>query len=165
MNNLVVYYSFKGHTEAAAKELQALIGGELKAIEETKPRKESSFMGAAFSALMGRKSRLKPMDWSFSGCDNLFIGFPVWAGHSVPAINGFVKKANFSGKKVYLLCTAADPDPAKAQVIIDGVAAKIKAKGGEIAGSCFVCSPLKEPLDTEAARQTLGEWASSLDVR
>ena len=114
-------------------------------------------MGAAFSALIGRKSKLNPMDWSFSGFDHIFLGFPVWAGHSVPAINGFVKKAGFKGKKVYLLCTAADPDPAKAQVIMDGIAAKIKAKGGEIAGSCFVCSPLKEPLDTDTAPQNPGD--------
>jgi flavodoxin len=60
MKNLIVYYSWTGNTEVAAKELHRLIGGDLDRIVEVKPRKgKIGFITGAFEALFGLKSKIK----------------------------------------------------------------------------------------------------------
>jgi len=160
MKNLVVYYSWKGNTEVAAKELSELIGGDLKRIEETKPRE--SFGMAACSAVFGLKSKIRPMDFSLNGYDSVFLGGPVWAGRSTPAVNAFLEQADFSGKKVYLFVTQADEH--EPQSVFQSLTQRVKLHGGGAAGCFFFQTVMKKPLSPDMARKSLTDWVKNLTL-
>ncbi len=163
MKNLVVYYSWMGNTEAVAKEIHTLVGGDLKKLEEVKERKSGAgFMGAAFSALVGMKSRLKPMDFSLKGYDNVFLGLQVWASRSTPAINAFISKADLKGKKVYLLITKADSKVP--QKVIDSVTKRIENRGGKVVDSFSVTTKMKNVITPEAIKESASEWIKKLNI-
>ena len=129
-NPLIVYYSFYGNTEVVAKEIQKQTGADLIRIEEVKPRKKGAMIGPAFAALMGCKSAIKPLDFSMADHDTLFLGLQVWARRTTPAINRFISKATFQGKKVYLFITNAEQ--IKPENIIASVTRRITKKGGTV---------------------------------
>lgn len=156
MKNLVAYYTYTGNTEVVAKEIQQLAGGELAKIEEVKKRKPNAMMGPAFSALIGLRSRLKPMDFSLKGYDNIFLCAQVWAGHSTPAINSFLGKADFKGKKVFLFMTRADEKTT--QVVIDSITARIEKRGGKVVDCISLTTKWKELLTSEAVNEPVSEW-------
>nr|WP_319488777.1 flavodoxin [uncultured Caproiciproducens sp.] len=160
MKNLVVYYSWNGNTEVAAKELAAFIGGDLKRIEETKPRK--SFPMAACSAVFGRKSKIRPMDFSMNGYDSVFLGGPVWASKSTPAINAFLEKADFSGKNVYLFITQADDH--EPQAVFQTITQRVEKSGGKVAGSFFIQTVMKSVIAPDIARKSITEWADKNNI-
>ncbi|MDF1495409.1 flavodoxin family protein [Caproiciproducens sp. CPB-2] len=160
MKNLVVYYSWKGNTEVAVKELSELIGGDLKRIEETKPRK--SFGMAACSAVFGLKSKIGPMDFSLNGYDSVFLGGPVWAGRSTPAVNAFLERADFSGKKVYLFITQADEH--EPQSVFQSLTQRVKLRGGEVSGCFFLQTVMKSPLSPDKARKSFADWVKNLTL-
>lgn len=160
MKNLIAYYSWNGNTEVAAKELSQLIGGDLKKIEETKPRK--SFGMAACSAVFGLKSRIRPMDFSLDGYDSVFLGGPVWAGRSTPAVNAFLERADFSNKKVYLFVTQADDHEPRA--VFQSLTQRVEKRGGKVAGCSFIQTVMKSVLAPDAARKPLTEWVNKLSL-
>jgi flavodoxin len=157
MKNLIVYYSWTGNTEVIANEIQKLTGGAIQKIEEYKKRKSGAgFMGAAFTALIGLKSRIKPMDLSLNGYDNIFIGGQVWAGRSTPAINTFISRAKLSGKKVYLFLTKADDKVP--QKVIDSMTQRIERRGGKVIDSFSATTKMGSVISTEEIRPQLSEW-------
>lgn len=162
MKNLIIYYSFKGHTETAAKELAKLLSCDIVPILEVKPRKKSSFLGAGFSASVGLKSKIRPFDTALSDYDNIFLGTQVWAGHSVPVINAFLEQTDFTGKNVYLFTTQADPK--KPQAVIDSIVNRIEAKGGKVIDSVSIQADLKDPLDPVRAKDILSFWVKKQSV-
>jgi flavodoxin len=119
-----------------AKEISKLTGGDLKKIEEIKKSKEPGFMWLAFSALIGLKSKIKKSDFNLNDYDNIFIGGQIWAGHTTPAINTFLSKNNFKGKKVYLFLTQADDK--KQYKLIQSVEKRIEKRGGKFIDSFFI---------------------------
>lgn len=129
-NSVIVYYSWVGNTELAAKEIQALTGYDIQKIEEVKERKFGTMMTAAMGAMCGIKSSIKPLDFTLQGYDNVFLGVQIWAGKTTPAINSYLAKASFKNKKVWLFITKADPGVT--QKFIDTVTAKIEKKGGKV---------------------------------
>jgi len=163
MKSAVVYYSWTGKTEAAAKILQELTGSDLVKLEEAKPRKSSkpAFLGACFSALIGGKSRLKPLSADLKAYDTIFLGTPVWAGHSVPAINAWISDSELKGKKIYLFVTQGDKKVP--QAVYDSLKLRTEAHGGKVMDSTFIQTVMKEPLDGAKARPVLADWVRSLE--
>lgn len=131
--SVIVYYSWVGNTEVVAKEIQRLTGYDLLKIEEKKERKLGNIMGAAMSAFLGFQSSIKPMDFSLQKYDYVFLGTPVWGGKTTPAINKFLSKANFNGKKIWLFITKADEKVP--QKVIDSITRRIEKKGGKVSDS------------------------------
>ena len=163
MKNLVVYYSWMGNTEVVANEIRKSVGGDLKKIEEVKQRKTGAgFMGAAFSAFMGMKSRLKPMDYSLKDYDNVFLGAQVWAARSTPAINTFISKAGLKGKKVYLFLTKADNKVP--QNVIDSITKRIEKRGGKVVDSFSITTQMNSIITSEAVKEQVSEWVKKLDI-
>ncbi|MBW7572192.1 flavodoxin family protein [Caproiciproducens faecalis] len=158
MKNLVVYYSWTGNTEIAAKELSGLIGGDLKRIEEAKPR--SSFGRSACSAIFGLKSKIKPLDFALNGYDSVFLCGPVWASRTTPAINAFLERADFSGKKVYLFVTQADDH--EPQAVFHSLTQRVEKHGGKVAGCFFIQTVMKTTLKPEQAREPLEKWVERI---
>ena len=157
MKNLVVYYSWTGNTEVAAKELHKLVGGELVKLEEIKERKmRIGFAGAAFSAVLGMKSRLKSVNFNVKDYDNVFIGSPVWASRCTPAINTFLSKAGLNGKKVFLFVTLADDKiPTK---VFSFLEKKVEKRGGKVVDSISIMTCMNSVIEPESARSLLSQW-------
>lgn len=157
MKNLVVYYSWTGNTEVVAREIQKLAGADLKKIEEIKHRKSGiGFAGAGLSALLGIKSKLKTMNFSLKGYQNIFLGGQVWASRSTPAINTFISKTNFKNKKVYLFLTEADDKVP--QKVIDSITKRIEKKGGKIVDSLYVTTKMGAVITPEAIKDKVSDF-------
>jgi len=156
---LITYYSWYGNTESVAKEIQALTGYDSIAIVEKKERKKSNMPLSALTALLGLRSRLMPMDFNLDEYDRILLGCQVWAWHSTPAINSFISKANFKGKKVFLFITKADDKVP--QKVIDSITSKICSKGGEVADSLSITTTMERVIEPDEFREELSSWLKS----
>jgi flavodoxin len=162
MKNLVVYFSLTGNTEVVAKEISSISGGDLKKLEPVHPMNPSSFAGAVFSAMLGLKRKLKPLDCSVKDYDNIFIGGQIWAGHSTPPINAFLDKTDFSGKTVYLFLTQADDKEPTA--VNDSIRSRIEKHGGKVANTFFIQTKMKTVISPEAVKQPISDWLRKTNI-
>lgn len=161
MGSLIVYYSWTGNTEAVAGEISQITGGKLEKLIEVKPRK--SFAGSAFSAILGSKSRLEPLKTPLNGdTDSVFLGTPVWASHSTPAVNTFLNKTDFTGKKVFLFFTLASSE--KPEKVIQSITKRIEKKGGKVCDSFFVQTKMHEVIAPEAFKDSVSSWVEGLHL-
>lgn len=164
MRGIIVYYSWVGNTDVAAKEIASLTGFELRRIEEKKTRKLSGIMAAAFGAMFGFSSAIKPMDFEINGYDCIFLGAQVWAGKTSPAINSFLNKANFTGKNVYLFITKGDP--AVPTNVIDSITRRVQKKGGKVIDALSLTTPwdpkTNSPVAPETIRDEITDWIKRL---
>ena len=132
MKTLVVYYSLSGRTELVARALSGELKTDLVKVEE--PKKHSLiyyYVVGSFAALKGKLCEIKPVDFSLSGYERIFIGSPVWGSSPVPAINAFIAKADLAGKTVTPFVTMGGKNGEGA---IKKMSDKVIAKGGKIAG-------------------------------
>jgi flavodoxin len=166
-NSVIVYYSWVGNTKAAAEEIQALTGFDLLKIEEKKERKLGHIMGAAMSAFLGLRSSIKPMDFSLEKYDSVFLGTPVWAGKTPPAVNKFLSKANFTGKKVWLFITKADEKIP--QKVIDSITSRIENKCGKVMDCLSLTTKWDPktniPITAEEIRSTVQNWVEKANLK
>lgn len=161
MKNLVVYYTWKGNTEVVAKEISKSINGQLIKIEEVNQR--GGFVSAALSAIIGLKSKIKPISHSMDEYDNIFIGGQIWAGHSTPAINAFVNKTDFKGKRVFLFITQANnKEPAN---VIKSITERVKKHGGNVAKSFFIQTLMESVITPEAVKQPISDWLKIINIK
>lgn len=137
MKTAVVYYSLDGSTKEAASIIAHKLGADVFELEEVKKRsgKPLSFMAAAFGALTGRKSRLKenPAD-KMSGFDTIYIGSPIWASRTVPAVNTFLCGLKAASKEIIFFTVQADPKPEPLESVqkLSGRLAQRGAKVGKV---------------------------------
>lgn len=157
---VIVYYSYAGNTEVAAKELQRLTGFGLVKLEEKRKRKPGSMMGPAFSALLGLGSSLLPTDFSMKGYDDVFLGVQVWAGKTTPAINTYLKKANLEGKQIWLFVTKGDPK--EFPKFLDSVKSRIEKKGGQLKDVLWITSKwdpkTNTPIKVDLVKAPVEAW-------
>ena len=159
MKKLIVYYTWTGNTEAAAKALAAETGADIRVLKEKKERRKASgFLSAAFGALTGSKSALKDPDYNTEGYDIIFIGTPVWAAHSVPAINTWIHNAVFHDRAVYLFTTNAS---GKSKRSIDSLTGRITNKGGKVQGSFTIRAERNGKVDPQKVRSQIKAWVKS----
>ena len=115
MKTAVVYYSLDGSTGEAAKLIAQRLGADTFELEEVKKRggKLLLFMGGGFGAMAGFRSRLKQNPaGQMSDYGAIYIGSPIWASRTVPAVNTFLHKLSASGKQIVFFTVQADPHPA-----------------------------------------------------
>ena len=136
MKNLVVYYSYTGNTELAAKTLAEILQADVIKIEDvTRPTKDEAYSTGKEAAIQGKSWPVKPFHKDLSGYDRIFVGCPVWFGMPTPEFNAFVEQVNFSGKQVVVFVTLGGGSPDKA---IKTMTEKITAKGGKVVSSFYV---------------------------
>lgn len=166
-NGVIVYYSWIGNTEVAAKEIQNLTGFDLQKIEEKKPRPFGKIMGAAMSAVFGFKSSLKPVDFTLNNYKNIFLGAQVWAGKTTPAINKYLSKASFEGKKVWLFITKADEKVP--QKVIESITKRIEKKGGKVMDTLSLTTKWDPktniPVPAGEVREPVRNWIEHVRVQ
>lgn len=162
--SLVVYYSCAGNTKVVAEEIEQQTGYDIRRIEEMRPRDLKGIMWAALGAVLGQKSAIKPMDFDMAEYDTVILGAQVWAGKTTPAINSFLSRANFRGKKVWLFFTLASEQVPP--IFIDSVTRRIEGKGGKVLGSLACISKWdpkeRAPLKPEEARDKVRQWLAHM---
>ncbi|MDF2506002.1 flavodoxin [Clostridium sp.] len=153
MKNLIIYFSKTGNTETIAQEISKAVNGELKKIELIK---DISFGWAGFTSLLGLKGKIKSIDFNVKDYDNIFIGFPVWAGKSSTPINSLLDKVDFNGKNVFVFITQADNKAPNS--VYESVATRVKAKGGNVIDSFFIQTDMKNPITSNQAKGPVVDW-------
>jgi len=155
--NLVFYYSWLGNTKVIAEEISKLINADIRRIEEKKERKKGVGFGtAALGAILGLKSRLKPLGFTLDGYSNIFLGVQVWAAHSAPAVNAFIGKSDFTGKRVYIFITKADEKVP--QKVIDSISGRIVKRGGTVVDTLSITTRIDRVINNEDVIKQVREW-------
>jgi flavodoxin len=154
--SLIVFYSWLGNTAAVARELQAQTGFEIQEIIEKKERKKGNIPAVAFSAFLGLRSRIEPMDFNLDGYNQVFLGAQVWAGNMTPAINSYLNKTNFRGKRVFLFITKADKKIPER--VIEKITTLINSKGGTVVDSISFTTKMDSVIIPEQFKDELHTW-------
>jgi len=158
--NLIVYYSMLGNTMAVAKEIEKQTSFTAQRIEEYKVRKRGNLIGNAMGAFLGFRSKIRPMDFLISDYNNILLGAQVWAGKTTPAMNTYLRKASFKGKKVWLFITKADEKIP--QGIIDSMTDRIEKKGGKVIDSISITAGFDPKVETVISQEEISaavhEW-------
>lgn len=154
----VIYFSRDGSTKLAAHIIAEKLGAQCIELEEKK--KSRNFLLSGFRAAAKKHTTLAGDPWgAIQDCSRVVIGSPIWAGNGNPATNGFLDKADLTGKKVYLFTVQADPEMASAAGVLSHFTQRVAEAGGSVAGSfaLYGASPGK---CAEKARleQDLSEW-------
>lgn len=110
---LVAYFSATGVTEAAAKQVAAVTGGDLYAITPADPytatdlnwRDRQSRSSAEMRDASARP-QLADRDAHIEDYDVIYIGFPVWWNTAPRIINSFMEAYNFTGKRMIPFATS-----------------------------------------------------------
>lgn len=153
MKNLIIYYSKTGNTEIIAQEISNAVNGELKKIELIK---DISFGWAGFTSLLGLKGKIKTIDFNVKDYDNIFIGFPVWAGKSSTPINSLLDMIDFKGKNVFVFITQADNKTPNS--VYESISTRVKAKGGNVIDRFFIQTDMKNPITSKQAKGPVLDW-------
>jgi flavodoxin len=131
MKALVVYYSYTGKTELVAKAIAGETGADLRKVEEANQKTGAAvYLFGGMAASQDKFAEIKPVDFSLDGYDTVFVGTPVWASKSAPAINTFISQADFKGKDVIAFSTMGGKNGA-----LKNLTDKIEKKSGKIIGS------------------------------
>lgn len=163
MKNIVAYYTLNGNTEVVAKEISKLIDGDLRKIEAVNQPSGIGLAWATCSALLGLKTKLKPLDYSVNEYDNVIIGGQVWAGHSSPAINCFIDKTDFTGKKVFIFLTLADDKEPSS--VLSSIKRRVEKRGGNVIDIFYIQTQMKSIISPDAVKQPISDWINKNNLK
>jgi len=134
MKALVVFYSRTGNTKLVAETIAQELNADIKEVEEAKKWRWGLFayVIGGFQAIRGKCSQIKPIDINLGNYDLIFVGSPVWASRTVPAINAFISQADFEDKEIVAFFTMGG---SRDKAAIKDMAGKVGAKSGRVVGS------------------------------
>ncbi len=154
MATLIVYYSWKGHTEKVATALAKLLDAELVRIE---PARESGIAGNALKAFFGMRSAIRPVKSDLSGTDTLVIASPVWAGKVPPFVNEYLASVTGgNGKPFHVLVEMGGRGDATAIVVVRKA---LEKKGMRFVSSA---STIEKDVDGGSFAGTLEKFAGGI---
>ena len=105
--NLIVFYSWAGHTRKLAEYIQQFAGGDLLDLIPEEPYCDDYdvVVERAKEELEGEKCiAVKNLPENIGEYENIFVGSPNWWNTAAPAIYTFMNKYDFAGKKVIPFC-------------------------------------------------------------
>ena len=138
MKTLVVYYSLTGRTRLVAQAISEALKATLLEIEERRPvPMPFVYVSGGFRAFMNWGSKIKPVDVDLKQYERIFIGSPMWAYRTAPAINSFIYQTNFEGRTVIPFFTMGGNDSERA---LANITAKIEKRRGRVVGSFAITS-------------------------
>jgi len=161
MKDLIIYYSWTGHTKTVASTIAEELKGELVGLKEEKDRKKGlGYVSAAFQALFGLKSKIKEPNLKISDYQRIFIGTPIWAGKATPAVNTILSKCKLENKKIFLFFTLQDNKPPLQAVKI--LTKNVKQQGGQVYNTMSVRTRMGEELKKEKVKTKVREWLQKI---
>ncbi len=105
---LVVFYSWGGNTKAVAQSVQKQTGSDIYEIKTVRVYPADPHETALVSMDERRSGRLPEIAGDmpdFSKYDAIFLGGPVWNGHTSTPLARFLQKADFQGSPVVAFWT------------------------------------------------------------
>jgi flavodoxin len=161
MKAVVVYYSWSGNTEVAAKTLAGALKAKTIELKETKGRKLPwVHIIGGFQAVCGLRSRLTQKTFDLKGADTVFVCSPIWGSCPAPAVNTFLSRADLNSRKVYALFTLGDEKlPEKA---LNKIASRVAGRGGKFCGAVHFQAPMKGKLTPERIKAPVTRWLKSI---
>ena len=81
---------------------------------------------------------------------------PIWASNGVPAMNTFVAKADFTGKKVCIITVQADPEFKGSKGVHDYIGGIVRSKGGiHISSYAFLGAGIKKCASEDSIKEQI----------
>jgi flavodoxin len=154
LKSLVVYYTRTGNARFAAETIAAEIGSDVEEIMDMKKRSGAmGYLSGGSDARRGKETEIAPTKKSPADYDLIIVGTPVWASRPTPAVTTYLKKNNFSSKKVALFFTQGGKKPSA----IDQTKALIPNS------ECIGVLTLINPVDNKAeSEKQIIEWCKTL---
>jgi menaquinone-dependent protoporphyrinogen IX oxidase len=138
MKSLVAYYSMTGKTRLAAHAIAEVLNATLVEIGERRPiPMPFVFLSGGFAAITNRGSKINPVDIDLRQYERVFIGSPIWASRTAPAVNSFIYQTNFEDRSVIPFFTMGGDTSANA---LANITAKIEKSQGKVVGSFAISS-------------------------
>ncbi len=156
---LIVYYSWVGNTAAVARQAQARTGFDLRAIEEKKPRKLGTYARAALAGFFGIGGAIQPMDFAMAAYDRILLGVQIWAGKTPPAVTRFIRQADWTGKRVWLLITKSDDCVPPS--FLQRLTTQIERRGGHVVDHFAVTTKIETVIPVADFRDALDVWLAA----
>ncbi len=147
MKNVVIYYSYSGNMEAAAKKAAELTNADVIRIttkEEPKGKGFKAMLKGGHQALKGFKPIINVDGLDLSQYDTVILGTPVWAGTFAPAMRTFLENYPFTNKKVFLMATSASGNAKKMMKNLETI-----LENNAIVGAVSLRDPLTHPEELE----------------
>jgi flavodoxin len=154
LKSLVVYYTRTGNARFAAETIAAEIGSDVEEIMDMKKRSGAmGYLSGGSDARRGKETEIAPTKKSPADYDLIIVGTPVWASRPTPAVTTYLKKNNFSSKKVALFFTQGGKKPSA----IDQTKALIP--NSECIGELTLINPVDNKAESE---KQIIEWCKTL---
>jgi len=136
MSSAVVYYSRSNNTRNGAEYIANKMGSELIELIEAKGRKGlTGFIKSGYQAVSGKTSELVGNPWEKAEKhSSLYLMTPIWGGKTTPAMNAFLKKADFKGKDVTVITFQADEKGAGSEGVYSNIRRIVENGGGTFLG-------------------------------
>jgi len=154
LKSLIVYYTRTGNARFVAETIAAEIGADVEEVVDLKKRSGPlGFLIGGKDARQGKDTKISPTTKIPIDYELVIFGTPVWAGKPSPAINTYLKKNNFSGKKVGAFFTKGQR---KSQAIKE---TKMLVPNSTWVGELLIINPLK---NKENAEKQILEWCKTI---
>jgi flavodoxin len=154
LKSLVVYYTRTGNARFVAETIAAEIGADVEEVIDLKKRTGAlAYLSGGADARRGKETEIVPTTKSPAEYDLVIVGTPVWAGRPAPAILTYLKKHDFSDKKVAVFFTQGGKKPQA----IDETKALIP--NSECIGELSLINALENKADSE---KQIIDWCKTL---
>jgi flavodoxin len=154
MKSLIVYYSRSGNAKYVAETIAAEIGADVEEIVDQKKRSGiAGWLSGGKDAKQGKETEIAPTTKSPAEYDLIVVGTPIWASSITPAIRTYIKKNDFSGKKVAAFFVQGGDKPFSPDQM------KALVPNAVWAGNISLTNALKNKEETE---KNLMEWCKML---
>lgn len=138
-NVLVVYFSATGNTEKAAKQVAAVVGGELHKIQPAKDytsadldwHDKSSRSSVEMSDPKSRPAIIDNLK-NLANYTTIYLGFPIWWDKAPRIINTFLDKYDLAGKTVIPFATSGSSDISNAESELQKAYPNVKWQKGKL---------------------------------
>ncbi len=154
----VVFFSRNGSTRIAAGIIAEKLDAGLIELEAQKAR--HGFVVSGFRAVTKKHVPPAGDPWTrIRDCSTVVLGAPIWGGNANPVMNGFLDRADFTGKKVYLFTLQADTGKRKSDKVLAHYSQRVKDTGGTVAGTWAITgAPPGKTADEGTLRESLAVW-------
>ncbi len=125
-DTVIIFYSKDGNTRLGATLLQKRVGGTCVELVE---KRRGNFIQAIFK----RGSKLAGDPWAaLKPAQKVCLMQPIWASNAVPAMNTFLRNADFTGKDVTIITFQQFTDLQNSDKVHDYIAALVTERGGNV---------------------------------
>lgn len=122
----IVFFSKDGNTKTGARIISERLNGNRIELKEVKK-------GNAIQALFKKGSQLFGNPWNeIIEAEVVYLMLPIWASNGVPAMNTFLEKADFKGKKVTIITFQQYSDLRNSDKVHKHISEIVTKKGGII---------------------------------